>query len=96
MAAKGDETSTNERAVSRHRQEIEWDRREPVSFTVQSLLSTVEDCEPIDLDPLAEYVDPDALEAFFGAETADPTPRSLTFEYDDHTVHVDGERVLVE
>jgi hypothetical protein len=96
MSAKGDETATTGRTTSRNRQEIDWDRREPVSFTVQTLLSTVEDCEPIDLDPLAEYVDPDALEAFFAADTADPTPRSLTFEYEGHTVHVDGERVLVE
>jgi len=70
--------------------EIDWDRREPVSFAIQTALGEVEDCSPIDLDPLADYVDPDALEAFFSGPTADVATRSLTFEYEGYTVSVDG------
>ncbi|WP_251343844.1 HalOD1 output domain-containing protein [Haloplanus halophilus] len=80
-----------------HRAEIDWDRREPVSFTVQAALGDVENCDPVDLDPLADYVDPDALEAFFRGTPAELSERSLTFEYEDHTVHVDGAgQVVVE
>lgn len=80
-----------------HRSEIDWDRREPVSHAVQAALSNVEDCSAMELDPLADYVDPDALEAFFAGDSAELAERSLTFEYTEHTVHVDGAgRVLVD
>ncbi|RCU48564.1 hypothetical protein DU504_01225 [Haloplanus salinus] len=69
---------------------MDWDRREPVSFAVQTALGDVEGCAPVDLDPLADYVDPDALEALFGGPRAEMATRSLTFEYADYTVTVDG------
>ncbi|MFB6255147.1 MAG: HalOD1 output domain-containing protein [Haloplanus sp.] len=73
-----------------HRLEIDWDRREPVSFAVQTALAEVEGCSPMELDPLADYVDPDALEAFFGGPAAEVATRGLSFEYEGYTVHVDG------
>jgi len=93
--------ATSERNVrldgSLHRSDIDWDRREPVSHAVQAALSDVEDCSAMELDPLADYVDPDALEAFFTGEPAELTGRSLTFEYNEYTVHVDGAgHVLVD
>jgi hypothetical protein len=88
MSATGDESMAATTAP--YQLEIDWDRREPVSFTVQTALADVESCSPIDLDPLADYVDPDALEAFFSGPPADVATRSLSFEYESHTVHVDG------
>ena len=88
MSATGDENTTTMAAP--HRLEIDWDRREPISFTVQSALGDVEGCSAVDLDPLADYVDPDALEAFFSGPTAEVATRSLSFEYEGYTVHVDG------
>jgi hypothetical protein len=80
-----------------HRTEIQWERREPVSHTVQEALREVEGCSATDLDPLAEYVDPDALEAFFTGTPAELARRGLTFEYVGHTVHVDGSgQVIVD
>ncbi|MFC7256259.1 HalOD1 output domain-containing protein [Haloplanus litoreus] len=90
MSASIDERARMQADSTLHRSEIDWDRREPVSFTVQAALSDVEGCAPTDLDPLADYVDPDALEAFFTGTPDELAVRSLTFEYDDHTVHVDG------
>jgi len=82
----GDATAT----TVPHRHPIDWDRRESVSFAIQAALSELEDCPPTDLTPLADHVDPDALEAFFSGPPADVSTRSFTFEYDDYTVRVDG------
>lgn len=88
MSATGDEHTAA--TTTPHRLEIDWDRREPVSFAVQTALGQVEDCSPVELAPLADYVDPDALEAFFSGSPAEVATRSLTFEYESHTVTVDG------
>ncbi|WP_251330194.1 HalOD1 output domain-containing protein [Haloplanus pelagicus] len=90
MSATSEESARMRSDPSLHRAQIDWDRREPVSFTVQVALGDVEECEPIELDPLADYVDPDALEAFFTGPPDVLAKRSITFEYGDHLVHVDG------
>jgi len=87
MSATGNEKMAT---TAPDRLEIDWDRREPVSFAVQTALGEVEECSPVDLDPLADYVDPDALEAFFSGPPDEVATRSLTFEYGRHTVHIDG------
>lgn len=87
MSATGDKHATT---AASHQVEIDWDRREPVSFAVQTALGDVESCPPGDLEPLAYHVDPDALEAFFSGPPAEVATRSLSFEYEDHTVTVDG------
>lgn len=88
MSAIGDENMAM--TTTPHQIEIDWDRREPVSFAVQTALGDVEDCSPVDLAPLADYVDPDAIESFFSGPPEAVATRNLTFEYEDHTVHVDG------
>jgi hypothetical protein len=88
MSATGDEHTTA--TATPHRLEIDWDRREPISFAVQTALGQVEDRSPVDLPPLADYVDPDALEAFFSGSSNEVAARSLTFEYEGYTVTVDG------
>jgi hypothetical protein len=89
MSTKSD-AGRGPQADSAHRVQIDWDRREPVSFTVQSALSEVEGRPSTELDPLADYVDPDALEAFFSGKPTELAARTLTFEYEDHRIHVDG------
>jgi hypothetical protein len=88
MSATGDEHTAA--TTTPHQLEIDWDRREPISFAVQTALGDVEDRSPVELDPLADYVDPDALEAFFCGPADEVATRSLTFEYEGHTVSVDG------
>jgi hypothetical protein len=87
MSATGGEKTA---ATSSNRFDIDWERREPVSFAVQAALGSVKDCSAVDLDPLADYVDPDALEAFFSGPRTDVATRSLSFEYEGHSVYVDG------
>jgi len=88
MSATGDEHTTA--TTTPYRLDIDWDRREPVSFAVQTALGDVEDRSPVDLPPLADYVDPDALEAFFSGSPDEVATRRLTFEYEGYTVTVDG------
>jgi hypothetical protein len=76
--------------TEQRRTEIDWDRREPVSFAVQTLLGEVENRPATELDPLADYIDPDALEALFTGDPEGQGPRSVAFEYDDYTVRVSG------
>jgi hypothetical protein len=87
MATTGDQPTGGAEAV-RHRETIDWSRREPVSSTVLTAVQSVDGRPPQELDPLAHSVDPDALEALFGDDGGDPT--HLSFEYDGYTVHVDG------
>ncbi|MFB6108335.1 MAG: HalOD1 output domain-containing protein [Haloplanus sp.] len=73
-----------------HRVEIDWDRREPVSMAVQVALSDARNESPTELDPLADYVDPEAIEQFFAGDVTDVADRNLTFTYDGSHVYVDG------
>jgi hypothetical protein len=88
MSATGDENATA--TTVPHQHTINWDRREPVSFAIQTALGELEDCSPTEMAPLADYVDPDALETFFSGPPAEVATRSLTFEYEGYTVRVDG------
>jgi hypothetical protein len=50
-----------------------------------------------DLDPIGEYVDPDALDALFApaAGRFPPVDGTLRFRYDDYSVTVDPEGVML-
>jgi hypothetical protein len=97
MSTRSEESERLSTEPFSHKVAIEWDRREPVSYTVQVALSDVVECEPTELDPLADYVDPDALEAFFSGQEGDRSARSVTFEYDGYTVRIEGDgQVLVD
>lgn len=63
----------------------------PMSKRVINAVAEVRECDPADLDPLYEYVDPDALNKLF-APLADGTTRS------DGCVHfrMEGRDVVVE
>lgn len=84
------EHPTERAKVVRHREPIDWAAREPVSSAVLRAVQSVDDRSLMELDPLAGYVDPDALEAFFDAGDDGADTRHVSFEYDDYTVHVDG------
>jgi hypothetical protein len=64
---------------------------------VVDAVADARDCDPLDLPPLNDAVDPDALDALF-ADTAGGTPRYggyLTFHYCDCTVTVSGVGTVV-
>lgn len=69
---------------------------ESTSAAVLRAVSAVEDRDPRSLRPLTDVVDPDALDALFGARD-DGTPRSggrLTFVYSRSRVTVENGEYL--
>jgi hypothetical protein len=58
---------------------------ESITEVVVQAVSTANDCDPIDLPPLAETVDGDVLEALFPAQDNDLT---VSFEYAGRAVLV--------
>lgn len=63
---------------------------ESVSIAVVNAVATHRDADPVELPPLYEWIDPDALDSLFGP-TGSGGPRSgrLEFTYDGHSITVD-------
>lgn len=59
---------------------------------IVSLVSQEEECDPLELPPLYESVDPEALDRVCEAG-ADSSLR-ISFAYDDYTVLVDGNGIV--
>ncbi|UPW00076.1 hypothetical protein M0R88_16370 [Halorussus gelatinilyticus] len=82
--------------------ESAWRHRTTERTPSEAVVLAVADarnCDPVELPPLNDTLDPDALDALF-AETVAGRPRTggrITFEYDDCTVAVFGSgEVLVK
>ncbi|ADB63606.1 hypothetical protein Htur_4848 (plasmid) [Haloterrigena turkmenica DSM 5511] len=71
--------------------------KEPVSQTIVSIVSEMGTCDPIELDPLYEYVDPDALNRLFhsGRHSGDRDEISIEFTYMTYCITVTGNYVHV-
>lgn len=72
-----------------YRTEYDWSRVSP-STAVLELVASISDEDPVDLEPLYDYVDPDALDALFDPDRGGPAS-SVTFEFDVDTVTVHGD-----
>jgi hypothetical protein len=73
----------------------DWTGGDPLTVTVLSLLSEATGDDPVEMEPLNNCVDPDALNKLFSPRQ-DGTPRhggSVSFDVNGHTVTVysDGE-----
>lgn len=78
----------------------DWERDEPISTVVVKMVSSLEDVPPTALDPLHDYVDPDALDRLV-APKRDGQQRTgayaaFRFEGYDVTVSGDGQISLYE
>jgi hypothetical protein len=61
-------------------------------LTVVEKLAAACDTDPLDLPPLHDYIDTDALEILVGSPTARDTGiNHLRFQVDDHQVSIDGD-----
>ncbi|MFB6122851.1 MAG: HalOD1 output domain-containing protein [Haloferacaceae archaeon] len=79
----------------RGRERIERTHREPVCLAVQTAVAAVEDVEPVDLPPLAESVDPDALGRLFDPDSTNVDQRRMEFVYAGYRILVDGRGEVV-
>lgn len=81
----------------RARRDIAYERtfeRTAPSMAVVEAVARVVDCDPIEVESLYERLDPDALDALFGAGREDPTV-GVSFELNGHPVLVDGDGITV-
>lgn len=63
---------------------------ETVSIAVVHAIAAHRGVDPVELPPLYEWIDPDAIDALFEpTRTGGPRRGRLEFEYDGHTVAVD-------
>lgn len=77
--------------------EIEED--EPVSIAVVLAVSSVKECDPTELPPLHEAINPDALAQVFdsGPDSEVGVGTEVTFTYSDYQVTVtDGEYITLQ
>lgn len=66
---------------------------ELATHTIAAMLAELEECSPIDIGPLADCIDTDALNKLVAQSTdADFT---ITFAVEGYTAHVGGDRSVV-
>ena len=93
QSEEGDAPSANDGAI---RAEYDWTDT-PASTAVVETVAAACDCEPTELDPLYEVVDPDALNAVVSSGDGPVAGgTTVTFEVADRSVTVhDGGAVVV-
>lgn len=98
-----DDNQNRNNVVAQWRHSKPFDERQiedsdGVAETIVSAISAITDTDPVEMDPIHEVVDVDALEDLFGP-TAGGTPRSggiVSFSYAGCAVTVEGtDRVKV-
>lgn len=66
---------------------------EPPSKGVYSFIAVLENCSPLELPPLAEVTDPDAMDSLL---TEDAEAWRISFEYCDYDVTVTRDEIHVQ
>lgn len=66
----------------------------PVSAAIVERIANCEGVDPLDLPPLYEAVDPDALDALTGASVGRDSALQVEFSYCGYDVTVTGESVV--
>lgn len=87
-----DASVTYDPDTGRYRAEYAPDDPESVPNAVVFALAAIRDADPVDLPPLGDVVDTDALGAVFRPSAGSDRTVTVTFEYADHlvTVHNTG------
>ena len=81
----------NERRSAEHR--YEWPDDTDLSVAVIEAVASVSGRDPTEIEPMYEYVDPDALDALFESGERRTAGSTVSFPVADHLVvaHSDGE-----
>lgn len=70
--------------------ELEWTSDRPPSDAVVDAVAAATDGSPLELEPLQESFDTDALNALVASQTNGVEPLSVTFVYEEFGVVVDS------
>ena len=84
----------DERRSDEHR--YEWSDDTALSIAAIEAVASVSGRDPREIEPMYEHVDPDALDALFGAGRERTAGGTVSFPIADHLVvaHSDGEIVV--
>lgn len=92
------ETNTDTETMRAPRSEVAFRHPvandEPVCESIFTAVATAEDCSALELDPLAETIDTDALNALFSPSVRDDRTR-LSFQYAGYTVVVGDDEITL-
>lgn len=71
---------------------FDWGQRESVQAAVIDTIAAVTNQEPTEMEPLAEFIDPDSLDSLFAPTPSTPRNRgTVRFQYQDCMVVVSAE-----
>ncbi len=65
-----------------------------LSIAVIEAVAETAGCDPLELDPLGAYVNPDALDTLFSGSQHE-SARSVSFPFGDHHVTVQGDGTIL-
>ncbi|ELY90286.1 hypothetical protein C483_12278 [Natrialba hulunbeirensis JCM 10989] len=68
--------------------QYDYDTDHTASLAVIEAVSTAADCDPTELPPLYDTIDPDALDALFSDQTATDVRPEISFTYDQYEVTI--------
>ncbi|OIB57844.1 HalOD1 output domain-containing protein [Natrialba sp. SSL1] len=68
--------------------QYDYDTDHTASLAVIEAVSTATDCDPTELPPLYDTIDPDALDALFSDQTATDVRPEISFTYDQYEVTI--------
>lgn len=69
----------------------EWSGERPLSQAVVTAVAELTERDPIAMDPLYDWIDPDALDELFGRPSPEAATLSVSFRYLDCVVAVTDE-----
>ena len=76
------------------RLQYEWSTSDPPSIALIEAIASATGRDPLDMPPLSEEVDPDALDALVTTGNGSPGTVEVTFTYDGTEVHLDSKGVV--
>jgi hypothetical protein len=81
--------NVSDRGSSSRVEEVEWGTQRPPTAAVVEAIAEATDQDPLDIDPVQNHVDTDALEKLVTSDTTNGDV-VVQFEYEVFTVRVEG------
>lgn len=71
-------------------EQFDWNGKERPSETVVRAVAATEDCDPLEVDPLQESIDTDALDALVTSDGDGAHDVTVTFPYEGYGILVES------
>lgn len=81
---------TFEGTTGTYRVSVDPDSDTPLAVAIVQALAAITQSDPLQLEPLVEYIDPEALERMYTADRSTSATRpAVSFSYADHQITVE-------